>query len=359
MIRDVGASARPVPAPRRDAAPAEEFRLPAPGEGERPDADRGAVRGPAGPPDLAAEATSAQVTLGPAVVQAEGRRPAPEVATRESAGEAAPSGREPQAQRRARATEDRGGAPVVRERAQEQGRTPQEPGRRGMEDGSAAGHDVDGTDGEAEVAGEAEQRALAARLAQADRVAQTLRVAHRPAEVTPPALASALATAVGRVLREVDLATAPETSLPQDALAVLVARGEASAHLAAPRVASTMPTPTHAAHDAAMQMWELPGEPGMVVRLGEAQLEVRLLLEGQRLQVRLRADDPAAQARLQEALPELKRALEKLPEVAAHGGHVDVRDESPGRERRQDQPPEPEDDDTMAEALEGAMAQRH
>lgn len=355
MIRDVGASARPFPAPRRDAAPAEEFRLPAPGEGERPDADRAAVRGPAGTPDLAAEATPVEVTVGPVVVPAEGRRPAPEVAT----GEAAPSGREPQAQRRARASEDRGGAPVVRERAQEPGRTPQEPGRRGLEDGSAAGHDVDGTDGEAEVAGEAEQRALAARLAQADRVAQTLRVAHRPAEVTPPALASALATAVGRVLRQVDLATAPETSLPQDALAVLVARGEASAHLAAPRVASTMPTPSHAAHEAAMQMWELPGEPGMVVRLGEAQLEVRLLLEGQRLQVRLRADDPAAQARLQEALPELKRALEKLPEVAAHGGHVDVRDESPGRERRQDQPPEPEDDDTMAEALEGAMAQRH
>ena len=259
----------------------------------------------------------------------------------------------------------RRGAPQRSTQVQSQARATAEPTTEAASRAAAASDD-------GEAVAVVDHRALADRLAQADRVEQTLRMGQRPATHAAPTLVSDLATAVRRALQKLSsvgegASTPLEATIgAQDgaALTALLARSDApAAHLIASRAAPTMPTPSQPSHNAAMQMWELPtGEPGMVLRLGgdAGQLEVRVLLEGQKLQVRVRADDPAGQTRLQEALPELKRALERLPEVAAHGGQVDVRDESPGRGRDQQRGATGADgqdeDDSMADALGDAMS---
>lgn len=249
------------------------------------------------------------------------------------------------------------------QRAQVTQRAAQQPARA-----PEAPQDAEGAAGDAEDGApvtKADQKALEERLAQAARVEQALRVAHRPLLQVAQGLAGELAEAVRRALRSLSGDAVPDVAqvgAPAGAdaaafAALLASRAEGTPVLSA-RAATTMATPAQAAQDAAFMLSDAP-DGGMVVRLaGEAgQLEIRVQLEGKQVVVRVRADDPAAQQRLQEALPELKRALEKLPEVAAHGGHVDVRDETPGRrgqgggQRRQ-----AEDDADMAEVMEAAMA---
>lgn len=244
-----------------------------------------------------------------------------------------------------------------------QGAKAEQAGRAPGGEGALAGEAA-----EAEEGGEASRGAegLADRLAQAARVEHALRLSHRPVTQVAQSLIGDLADAVRKALRAMagGVAETIEVPTPDGAgfAAVLAARADAPATLVTARAEAAMPTPAQAAADLGFMLSEAP-DGGMVVRLaGDAgQLEIHVRIEGKQVVVRVRADDPAAQQRLQEALPELKRALEKLPEVAAHGGHVDVRDESPGRRGGRggdqgDQGARDDADDTMAETLEAALA---